>query len=292
MENENEIVALIQLLDDNDNEVFKHVQDRLLSYGTEIIPTLERAWHIEINPITHDRLQEIIQRLQFNVVEQKLSVWLLSEEKDLTEALFMVALYFQYDLSLESLQKQITKLRQSIWLELNNNQTVLEQIQIFNHVFYGFHGFKALQSVDDLNDFCINKAIEQKKGSVIVIGMLYQILAQDLNLPVYGVTLQHHYVLAFCKHVILSFDEEVNLERTVMFYINPINKGSIFSRNDIKEYLENSGIDTKPEYFTPASNKHIAIEMLKTIIEITVQNSDTQTTQDMYELLKKCLVKS
>ena len=133
MENENEIVALIQLLDDNDNEVFKHVQDRLLSYGPEIIPTLERAWHIEINPITHDRLQEIIQRLQFNVVEQKLSVWLLSEEKDLTEALFMVALYFQYDLSLESLQKQITKLRQSIWLELNNNQTVLEQIQTLLH---------------------------------------------------------------------------------------------------------------------------------------------------------------
>lgn len=290
MENENEIIALIQLLDDNDNEVFKHVQHRLLSYGPDIIPTLERAWHVEINPITHDRLQEIIQRLQFNVVEQKFTAWLLSDEHDLTEALFIVALYSQHDLNFQSLQKQITKLRQSIWLELNNNQTVLEQIQIFNHVFYGFHGFNALQSVDDLQDFSINRAIEQKKGSGIVIGMLYQILAQDLNLPVYGVTLQHHYILAFCKHVILSFDEDVNLERTVMFYINPINKGSIFSRNEIKEYLESSGIESKPKFFTPTSNKHIVIELLKTIIDVAVQNNDTSLAQDMYELLKLCVV--
>lgn len=289
MENETEIIALINLLDDNDNEVFRHVQDRLLSYGPTIIPALEQAWHVEINPITHERLQDIIQQLHYSVVEQKYTDWLQSEDQDLTEALFIIALYFHHDLRFEQVQKQMSKLRQSIWLELNNNQTVLEQIQIFNHVFYGFHGFKALQIVEDKQDFCIDSVIENKKGSAIVMGILYQILAYDLNLPVYGVTLLHHYVLAFCKNIILSFDETINLEREVMFYINPINNGSIFSRNEIKEYLEKSAIEVKPEYFAPSSNKRIIIELLKTIIEVSVQSKDTQTAKDFYELLKKGL---
>jgi len=291
MENENEIIALIHLLDDNDNEVFRHVHEKLLSYGTAIIPTLEQAWHVEINPITHERLQELIKRIQFNAVEQKFDDWCRTEEQDLTTALYLVGLYFQSDLRFDVLQKSITKLRQSIWLELNNNQTVLEQIQIFNHVFYGFHGFKSLQSVNEFNDFCIQNVIEYKSGSAIVVGMLYQILAQELNLPVYGVALQHHYILAFCKQVILSFDEQVNLEREVMFYINPINNGSIFSRNEIKEYLQKSGIETKPSFFAPARNAHIVAELLKNIIEFAVQQKDTQTAQDFYDMLKKVMRK-
>ena len=43
---ENEFKALITLLDDNDNEVYSHVSNKLFSLGVEGIPLLESAWKI------------------------------------------------------------------------------------------------------------------------------------------------------------------------------------------------------------------------------------------------------
>ena len=39
-----EISALINLLDDPDEEIYVHVKDKFVSFGTKIIPHLELAW--------------------------------------------------------------------------------------------------------------------------------------------------------------------------------------------------------------------------------------------------------
>lgn len=44
MENLAEIDALLKLLDDPDEEIYQHVQQRLLGYGNEAISYLENAW--------------------------------------------------------------------------------------------------------------------------------------------------------------------------------------------------------------------------------------------------------
>ena len=38
------IIALINLIDDPDEDIFSHVRDRLLQYGPEAIPYLENSW--------------------------------------------------------------------------------------------------------------------------------------------------------------------------------------------------------------------------------------------------------
>ena len=40
----NEIKALISLLDDNDQEVAQHVEERIVALGEESIPFLEEEW--------------------------------------------------------------------------------------------------------------------------------------------------------------------------------------------------------------------------------------------------------
>ena len=64
MTNEREINALIKLLYDNDQEVFRNVHDKLMSLGVEVIPTLEEAWTLDLNPTTHERLEDIIHQIQ------------------------------------------------------------------------------------------------------------------------------------------------------------------------------------------------------------------------------------
>lgn len=263
-----EVHALIQLLDDEDNEVFKHVYSKLISFGTEIIPELEQAWASELNPLAHERLEDIIHKIQFDALEAEWEEWLFLDQPDLLTGAFLIAKYHYPDIQIEDIRKKLQRIKQSIWLELNYNQTPLEQIQIFNQVFYNYHNFKGSQTSEDYQDFCINNVLDTKKGNSIIVGIIYQVLAQELNLPVYGVNLVRHYILAFCKKNIIDFYSEQSLEREVMFYINPINRGSIFSRNEIKDYLEKMKVDHDPKNFMPANNNSIIKELITYLIDI------------------------
>jgi len=285
MSSDSEIHALIQLLDDDDQEVFKHIYGKLKSLGPDAIPVLEEVWSADLNSVTHERLEEIIHDIQYEALTIDWETWLGQETPDLLTGAFLVAKYHYPEISFEDLNKKIIKLKQNIWLELNYSQTPLEQIQIFNQVFYSYHGFKGSQSTSDFQDFCINQVVDSKKGSAAAIGILYQILANELNLPVYGVTLTRHFILAFCKKTLFDFSEEENNEREVMFYVNPINKGSIFSRNEIKDYLEKMNVTQEQKYFIPANNLAIIQEMLNYLVELYGQQNRENRVDDLKGLL-------
>jgi hypothetical protein len=202
---ESEIQALVRLLDDDDREVLKHVYSTIKSFGIEIIPSLENAWTTELNPLQHDRLEEIIHDIQFETVSDELIAWVESDEQDLLKGFYIVSKYFFPDLKFDEIQKQVFKIKQSIWLELNYNQTPLEQIQIFNQVFYGYHGFSGIQLSEKFEHYCVNNLLHSKHGSSISLGILYQVIARELNLPVYGVPLIKYYVVCFCKRTITDF---------------------------------------------------------------------------------------
>jgi regulator of sirC expression with transglutaminase-like and TPR domain len=285
MEKESEINALIQLLDDSDHEVYKHVHDKLISYGPEVVPLLEQAWGAELNPAAHERLEEIIQEIQFDSLIKDWQFWLSNDNPDLLSGAFLIAKYHYPDIRFEEIQRRISKLRQAIWLELNYHQTPLEQIQVFNQVFYQHQGFKGAQTSSDFQDFCINSVLESRKGNSISVGIIYQVLATELNLSVYGVPLVRHYILAYCKNLIFDFKADENLEREVMFYINPINRGSIFSRNEIKDYLQKMKEEQLPRYFIPSANTVIVAELISYLIEIYSTQNRSDRVRDLTMLL-------
>ncbi|MEO0333213.1 MAG: hypothetical protein AAF223_16260 [Bacteroidota bacterium] len=45
--NDQELKALVALLDDEDYEVLTHVEERIISYGNPVIPFLEQEWEKE-----------------------------------------------------------------------------------------------------------------------------------------------------------------------------------------------------------------------------------------------------
>jgi regulator of sirC expression with transglutaminase-like and TPR domain len=286
MANENEIAALIKLLDDDDSEVFKHVYAKLKSYGTDVIPTLEEVWSSGLDPVTHERLEEIIHEIQYDSLVADWELWLKDETPDLLTGAFLLAKYHYPDIKIDDIRKSLMKLRQSIWLELNYNQTPLEQVQIFNQVFYSYHEFKGMQNSNNFNDFCLNCSLDSKKGNSIIIGIIYQVIANELNLPVYGVNLSRHFILAFCKKTILDFSLEQNNGKDVMFYVNPANKGSIFSRNEIKDYLDKLKSEHEQNYFTPSDNVGIIKELMSYLLEIYTRQNEHDRLRELNYLLQ------
>ena len=283
---DSEIQALVHLLDDNDREVLSHVYSRIKSFGPSIIPSLESAWASDLNALQHDRLEELIHDIQFQTVSDELTEWAANDEPELLRGYYIISKYANPESRYEDIQKKVQKIKQSIWLELNYNQTPLEQIQIFNQVFYGYHGFSGVQLSEKFEHYNLNNLLQTKYGASISLGLLYQVIARELNLPVYGVPLIKYYIVCFCKKTMTDFSNSEELEREIMFYINPVNRGALFSKNEVKEYLEKMKVDIDHKFFTPANNKTLIAELLTYNIELAAFKSMPTKEKDFNKLFQ------
>ncbi len=136
-----EINALIRLLDDNDNEVYTHIEGKLLSYGKEVIPFLEDAWGYSFDATLQQRIIDIIHKIQFDILKQEMENWAKSPEQDLLKGALLMSHYQYPDLDEAKILQQIDKIRRDAWLEMNDNLTALEKVGVLNHIFYEVYGF-------------------------------------------------------------------------------------------------------------------------------------------------------
>ena len=88
--NDSELRSLIALLDDDDPEVFQHIEQKLLSLGRQVIPFLEEEWG-ELKDIYHQqRLENIIHQLQLNELLQEFLAWKATKEQDLLQGVYLI----------------------------------------------------------------------------------------------------------------------------------------------------------------------------------------------------------
>lgn len=280
-----EINALIRLLDDEDPEVFENVTNRILSYGSEVIPELENAWSDSANIDLHGRIEELIHILQFKKLKEELNLWINDDLETLLDGALLVAMFQFPDLDKELAYQYVDKARQKIWLELSQGYTPLENINIFNQVFYSIIGYSGVKDENiESHDFCLNHVLESKKGNAISLGILYIVLAQQLELPIYGVNLYRHFILAYQKNYV--FDYDLDNTRDTIFFINPINKGVPFQRREIKEYIASMKIEEKESFFNPAANKAIIRELLYYLKFHLVSKGKDQKAEEISELIE------
>jgi|JI6StandDraft_1071083.scaffolds.fasta_scaffold36584_2 regulator of sirC expression with transglutaminase-like and TPR domain len=261
---EKEFKALITLLDDNDSEVYSHVSDKLFSLGVEGIPLLESAWETSENQLIQTRLEDLINKIQFSNVKDRLIKWIDKGGEDLLEGALLVAKFQYPDLDEFKITQKVETISKNVWIELNPALSPLEEAHVINHVFFQLHGFFGHQTAQlDADLGYLNNLLDSKKGNSLSLSILYLILAQKNDLPIYGVNLPYHFIMAYSrKHLT---DEELaanDQEKSVMFYINPLNKGIAFSRSEITHYLEQMKVKTHSKFFSPCNN----LEIIKTLI--------------------------
>jgi regulator of sirC expression with transglutaminase-like and TPR domain len=280
------IKALVQLIDDPDDNVYEHVRDQIKRFGNEAIPYLENSWETEYyGMLFQRRVEEIIHEIQFEDNKRQLQAWVNSSDKDLLEGALIIARFQYPGLDEESVHTSIQAIRRDIWLELNDNQTAFEQIKIFNRVFFGVHRFHGdTKHYNSPVNSYINTVLESKKGNPLSLCLIYSIVAQSLDMPVYGVNLPNHFVLAYMDEKRSSFMINEQNEFGVLFYINAFSKGVIFDTNEIKDFLNGSNLSHNREYFEPCSNSAIMKRMLSNLIASFQQIGNAEKVLELQEL--------
>ncbi|MBL7862014.1 MAG: transglutaminase family protein [Cyclobacteriaceae bacterium] len=251
---ENELKALVSLLDDEDKQIAAHVQEKILSLGTEAIPFLEKEWESNLNPDVQSRIEELIHTLQYELVKERLKAWYSSENQDLLTGMWIIATYQYPDIELEKLKQELEQIYYETWLEFRPDLYAYDQVKVINGVIFNKLKFGAnTKNFHSPGNSMINVVLETRKGNPITLCVIYMLVAQKLKLPVSGVNLPNLFILTY-------------KDDNHQFYINAFNRGLIFSKQDIENYIHELHLVPQPSFFEACSNIEIIRRALRNLI--------------------------
>jgi regulator of sirC expression with transglutaminase-like and TPR domain len=271
---EKELHALVSLLDDTDREVKSHVIDKLISIGHPVIPFLEKKWEESFNPSIQKEIEDLVHRLQFFQLKERLIDWKNSPDQDLLTGLWILNTYQYPDLEFEKLNADMHQIYFEVWTAFKNDLLPYEQVRIINGVLFNSLRFSAnTKNFHSPGNSMLSNVLETKKGNPISLCSIYLLVAKKLGLPIYGVNLPNLFVLTY-----KSSDAS--------FYINAFNKGLIFSRKDIVNYLEHLNIESREVFFEPCSNLDIVTRVLRNLIVAFEKLGEIEKSEEIRELLE------
>jgi regulator of sirC expression with transglutaminase-like and TPR domain len=251
---EKELKALVSLLDDDDQQIISHVEGKILSIGKTVIPFLEREWESNLNPSVQNRIEELIHTLQYDLLRERLKNWYEGKDHDLLEGMWILATYQYPDLELEKLKQELEQIYYETWLEFRPDLYAFDQIKVINSVLFSKLKFGAnTKNFHSPGNSMINVVLESRKGNPITLCVIYLLVAQKLKLPVHGVNLPNLFILTY-------------KDDNHQFYVNAFNRGLIFSKQDIENYINELHLVPQPSFFEACSNLEIIRRALRNLV--------------------------
>lgn len=281
-----ELEALISMLDEPDNEMFDQIRGKIFSYGPDAIPTLENAWENAFDDLIQQRIENIIHRIQLDDLYSELHNWSRFGYADLLRG-YMLLTRFQYpDLDEDKMIQKIGRISQDVWLELNQNLTALEKVKVINHILFDIHKFKGNKAnIQSPDNYYLNNILDTKKGNPVSLGLIFIIIAQSLKIPVYGVDLPRHFILSYADTYAEGTETVVEKDK-VLFYINPFNKGALFTKNEIELFIKQMGLEPNDSFYQPCNNVDIIKRVGRELILVYEKAGNKEKMEELKVLLE------
>jgi regulator of sirC expression with transglutaminase-like and TPR domain len=275
---QSEIKALISLLDDEDYEVLNHVETKIRSMGDTVIPYLEDRWEeSSLSPLMQKKLEDLIHDLQYNSFFDRLLNWRKNGSEDLLEGMWAIATYQYPELSLEKLRQDVEQIYYEVWLEIRDGMHPMDQIKTLNSVIFGKLKFGAnTKHFHSASNSMLNIVIDLKKGNPISLCVIYLLVAQKLNLPIWGVNLPNLFILTY---------KSGNMQ----FYINVFNRGLVFSRVDIDNYIAQYNFPQNEIFYQPCNNLDIIRRVLRNLTLAFEKVGDDDKVKEIEKALQEMM---
>ena len=282
MVNNKEVEALLTLIEDPDSEVFEAVSNRIIAYGTPLIGHLEELWENTFDNSIQERIETLIHRLHFTGLKNDFKEWSEAPHNELLPGALLVAKLIYPDLHTGKVIQDIERLRRSIWIELNNYLTPLEQVNVVCSILYNYFGLKSIPPGQKKPaDFLVSHIIESKKGNQTGNGVLYLILTELLDIPIRLISVPEQFVLAYFKSKLAN--DMNNLHTNIEFFIDPT-LGQMFTHNDLYHYLNKVPVPVLPQYFKPLNNKQVIEKLLTDLGQCYSQSNQSHMLDEIAEL--------
>jgi regulator of sirC expression with transglutaminase-like and TPR domain len=266
------IKALVSLLDDPNPTVWETALNELSNIEfaqlDELYAYLDNGTE---SSEQHERLENCIESVRYQHLGKLLLEWKLSGGRNLVYAMALISQFRYPEITEQYIHEKLETLRLDAWLEFHYDLTSFEKVRILNYILFQLHGFRGDEDnfLHHDNSF-IHKVLENKKGNPISLSIVYMLVAQRLNVPVYGINLPRHFIMAYVEDdetdTIENFNDQQHISHIangeIKFYINAYNGGGVFNLEQLKGILKEMQLEEKPEYIQPCTNSDIVLRVL------------------------------
>ena len=267
MTERNELNAIIQLLEDPDQEVYEVVSNKLVEYGTSLVPSLLQVQYASTSDLMQERIDVIIHQIQLKDAIAQFKQWQSSSNPSVIEGLMIVSSIINVQFDKEATLQLFEQIRKSCWLELNHYLTSLEKITTLNSMLFNHLHFKGeLDMTKEEQLFNIEFVLQFKKGNMLSMGALYMALAQVLDLPVKLIKVEDHYLLAYVDSQISFLDPEQKPIESIQFFINPL-LGDIYSVEEIDAFLKTQEVNIEKDKFLFHTNESLLLHYTENMFQ-------------------------
>ncbi len=272
---DSELRALISLLEDEDPEVKEHVQEKLISLGHEVVPTLETFWENQENQLIQEAIEEIIYTIQSESAILEMAKWFRSSKPSLFEGWYLLTTFQYPELEKDAFRSQISRLINRIWLEIRSGMTTLDKVLLINRMIFTKERYRSnRKNLSEPQNFFLNGFMDTRKGAPISLGIFYLILCRELEIPMYGIILPGYFVLV-CD------------DGGHQVFIDVFNKGSLFGKEELDRFIQEMNVEHEEKYYLPASNQLIILELMRTLVIAYQQRKALDKAEEMQRLLDR-----
>jgi regulator of sirC expression with transglutaminase-like and TPR domain len=271
-----EIESLIFLLEDPDPFVQEQVQLRFMELGDRAVPLLDQIRVQTKDKEEKKRAKEVLHKLTFSTLKGDFAELLLEgigNRAQLERAVITLARFGHPTLRESEYVKILDHFADMIRPSLRYKRSEREKMRILMKFIFEDLNFRGDNKDyhNPANGF-IDQVIERRKGLPISLSLVAMFIARRLQLPVFGVNMPIHFMLAFVG------EKEEQL-------IDPYDQGAEVSYDQCYFFLKKNNVTPKPEHFKMASDIDILARCIRNLMHSYERNEEHDRVQELKSLL-------
>ena len=277
-----EINALLNLIEDPDDEVYQTITKRFIGFGQDVIPVLNEFQEMTDDPLQVAKINSIISQIAISCLENAITEWLKSEDQSVLEASLFISAYLNPEYDRDRLFFEVEKIRKTIWLELNDYLTPLEEINILNKIIFGHYNFKGMEldhgSISHFNPFFL---LTNKVSNTFPLASLYLVVAEMLGLTISSADIPKQNLLCYVE----EGSSIISVEGSdILFYIDPLN-GQVYTHLDVQNYVKKMNLAHPPVTYTPSNAKNFIQRWLREIAKAEQSKGEVERQKALLLLI-------
>jgi len=238
MMNKTEIISLLKLLEDPDENVYQVIKDKIIDNKEMFKIYLENYHSLSIDHLALERSESILDEIFFYEFRNELIKYLDDPDSDLLQGSLLLETYFNREVDINQLKDNCREIIQSVWLEFNEQLTVIEKVKIINRILFRVYNFKKYPVGEFRQEYLsFTNCISYRKYISPTIALLYCIIAEQTKVPLYSLDIPGIFLLGYLnKEVSKAIGNENS--NGIVFYLHPYDEGELVNHKVIEKYLK------------------------------------------------------
>lgn len=269
MRPDSELLSLIYLMEDPDPVVREAVRERLVERGEDAVEQIDRFVLPQMEEERKEKYFLLLDEIRSDIAIEQLSLLLNNPQPKLDKALYLItrvadtsAVEVIYFSTLENHMDEIS-------LEISEDKTPVENIGIFNFLFFKRFGFRHTDTKMQKPDAALlDRVLLSRGGNPVTVTLAYFLLAGLTGLPVYPLCFPGGFVPVY-------LDQHGN----ILFYLNIFKQGTIFAEDTLRQFFEEIGMAYNPENLRIEEERAL-LSIYAELLSFVYKNSGDQVVGD------------